>query len=78
MRVSPRNHQRQDRSFHRSVNRRAATRMFQQNGMNMPLKVVHRNQRLAQRKRQRFRISNPHQQRPCQPRPTRHSNGVKL
>ncbi len=46
--------------------------------MDMPLQVIHPDQRLIQPKRQRLRVRNPHQQRPRQPRPLRHSNRIQI
>ncbi len=51
---------------------------FQKNRVNVPLEMIHRYERLSQRLRQRFSISNANQQRPHEARPLRHANGIHI
>lgn len=74
VRVAPRNHQCHHRR--RSL-RQQLRRTLHQHSIDVPFQVIHCQQRLPERKGQRLRIRNPHQQRPRQPRPFRHRDCVK-
>jgi hypothetical protein len=54
------------------------TGALHQHRMDVPLKMVYRNQRLAQPERQRLRKRNAYQQRAREARPFGHSNGIDL
>src|SRR5262249_3760348 len=50
--------------------------LLQQNGVNVTFQMVHGDERLVQRKGQRFGVADTNQQRSRQPPPLRHGNGV--
>jgi putative nucleotidyltransferase with HDIG domain len=53
-------------------------RLLQQNRVNVPFEMVDGNQRLAKRKGQRFRVTDPHKQSPREPRSFSDGDGVEV
>ena len=73
MRVPARDHQRQHRKMQVCI---FVLPRLQQYGVNVSLKMVHRDQRLLQGKSQRLGIADAHQQSPRQSRPLRDRDGI--
>ncbi len=76
VRVPARNHQRHHGRIGLNVLQQPAL-MSHQHRVNVALEVVHCDQRFLERKRQRLRVRDPHQQRSRQSRTLRHGNCIE-